>query len=151
MIASTDAKRRRRNGAPVYNLDEQVGFILRQVSQRHSAIFARGIGDETTPTQWAALAKLYEAGACSQNLLGRLTAMDVATIKGVVDRLTLRGLTTTRPDPADGRRLIVELTKAGRTLAEEIFANAAAITEDTLAPLTQSERGVLIGLLKKLR
>jgi len=31
---------------------------------------------------------LTETGPCSQNLLGRLTAMDVATIKGVIDRLT---------------------------------------------------------------
>jgi DNA-binding MarR family transcriptional regulator len=151
MVVLTDAKRRRRNGAPAYSLDEQIGFILRQVSQRHTTLFTRGIGDDMTPTQWAAVAKLFEVGPCSQNLLGRLTAMDVATIKGVVDRLTLRGLTATRPDPADGRRLIVELTKAGRALAEETFAGAAAITEDTLAPLTQSERETLIALLKKLR
>ena len=133
MSVLTAAKRRRKNGAVAYHLDEQIGFILRQVSQRHSTLFTRGIGDDTTPTQWAALSKLHEVGSCSQNLLGRLTAMDVATIKGVVDRLTLRGLTATRPDPADGRRLIVELTKAGRALADDTFAKAAAITDDTLA------------------
>ena len=93
---------------PAYNLDEQVGFILRQVWQRHAAIFAREIGINLTPTQWAALAKLAETGPCSQNLLGRLTAMDVATIKGVIDRLTARGLTETSPDLEDGRRLLVE-------------------------------------------
>ena len=79
-----------------YVLDEQVGFILRQVWQRHSSIFSRDIGTNITPTQWAALSKLAEAGPCSQNQLGRLTAMDVATIKGVIDRLTARGL----PRPA---------------------------------------------------
>src|SRR5262245_432885 len=83
---------------PAYVLDEQVGFILRQVWQRHTAIFARDIGTNLTPTQWAALSKLAETGPCSQNQLGRLTAMDVATIKGVIDRLTARGLTETSPD-----------------------------------------------------
>ena len=39
--------------------------------------------------------------------------MDVATIKGVIDRLTARGLTETSPDPEDGRRLLVSLTRAG--------------------------------------
>jgi len=151
MTALAAAKRRRKNGAPAYYLGEQVGFILRQVSQRHAALFARGIGDDTTPTQWAALAKLLEVGPCSQNLLGRLTAMDVATIKGVVDRLSNRGLTQTQPDPADGRRLIVALTKAGRTLTEQTLARALAITEETLAPLTEAERETLIALLKKLR
>ncbi|MBN9002075.1 MAG: MarR family transcriptional regulator, partial [Rhizobiales bacterium] len=90
-----------------YSLDEQVGFILRQVSQRHTSIFAASIGSQLTATQWAALSKLAEAGPCSQNQLGRLTAMDVATIKGVIDRLTARGLTETGPDPRDGRRLLV--------------------------------------------
>ena len=53
---------------PSYILDEQIGFILRQVWQRHAAIFARDIGINLTPTQWAALAKLAETGPCSQNL-----------------------------------------------------------------------------------
>ena len=64
------------------------------------------------------MAKLNEAGPCSQNQLGQLTAMDVATIKGVIDRLTARGLTETGPDPEDGRRLLVSLTRAGAQLAE---------------------------------
>lgn len=151
MSVLTAAKRRRKNGASAYSLDEQIGFILRQVNQRHATLFTRGIGEDTTPTQWAALSKLLEVGPCSQNLLGRLTAMDVATIKGVVDRLTMRGLTQTQPDPGDGRRLIVALTKTGRALTEQMLAKAAAISEETLAPLTETEREVLLALLKKLR
>jgi hypothetical protein len=68
-----------------YVLDEQVGFALRQAQQRHTTIFAAKMIEDLTPTQWAALAKLRELGDCSQNHLGRLTAMDAATIKGVVD------------------------------------------------------------------
>ena len=87
--------------------------MLRQAQQRHTTIFAAEMIEGLTPTQWAALAKLREVGACSQNHLGRLTAMDAATIKGVIDRLTARGFTATRPDPRDGRRLLVALTPAG--------------------------------------
>jgi MarR family transcriptional regulator, lower aerobic nicotinate degradation pathway regulator len=136
---------------PAYVLDEQIGFILRQVSQRHAVIFARDIGADLTPTQWAALAKLSETGPCSQNQLGRLTAMDVATIKGVIDRLTARGLTETSADPADGRRLRVSLTRAGQQLAEKVAANALAISKETLAPLDLRERELLVALLEKLR
>ena len=57
------------------------------------------MGEEVTPTRWAVLAKLYQTGPSSQNRLGRLTAMDAATIKGVVDRLIERRLIETRPDP----------------------------------------------------
>ncbi|MGB8397803.1 MarR family winged helix-turn-helix transcriptional regulator [Bradyrhizobium sp.] len=144
-------KRSARLPKPCYILDEQIGFILRQVWQRHATIFAREIGINLTPTQWAALAKLAETGPCSQNQLGRLTAMDVATIKGVVDRLTARGLTETSADPDDGRRLLVSLTRAGQQLAEKTAPNALAITRETLAPLDASERETLVGLLSKLR
>jgi DNA-binding MarR family transcriptional regulator len=136
---------------PAYVLDEQIGFILRQVWQRHAAIFARDIGISLTPAQWAALAKLSETGPCSQNQLGRLTAMDVATIKGVIDRLTARGLTETGADPTDGRRLVVSLTRAGQQLADKAAPNALAISKETLAPLDAKERETLLALLSKLR
>jgi DNA-binding MarR family transcriptional regulator len=144
----------KRNVKPLrasYILDEQIGFILRQVWQRHTTIFARDIGINLTPTQWAAVAKLAEAGSCSQNQLGRLTAMDVATIKGVIDRLTARGLTETSPDPEDGRRLLVSLTRAGQQLAEKAAPNALAISKETLAPLDTKEREMLLALLNRLR
>jgi MarR family transcriptional regulator, lower aerobic nicotinate degradation pathway regulator len=144
----------KKNAKPVrtpYILDEQIGFILRMVSQRHAAIFARDIGTNLTPTQWAAVSKLAETGPCSQNQLGRLTAMDVATIKGVIDRLSVRGLTETSSDPEDGRRLLVSLTRAGHQLAEKIAPNALAISKETLAPLDAKERETLFALLNKLR
>lgn len=151
MARSVTAKKSVKPAKPSYVLDEQVGFILRQVWQRHSSIFSRDIGTNLTPTQWAALSKLAETGACSQNQLGRLTAMDVATIKGVIDRLTARGLTETSQDPEDGRRLLVSLTRAGQQLAEKLAPNALAITRETLAPLDAKERETLMALLNKLR
>src|ERR1700742_2008648 len=147
MSRNGSPKRSTKPSKPAYILDEQIGFILRQVSQRHATIFAREIGINLTPTQWAALSKLAESGPCSQNQLGRLTAMDGATIKGVIDRLTARGLTETSPDPEDGRRLLVRLGRAGQQLAEKAAANALAISRETLAPLDAREREVLVGLL----
>ena len=55
-----------------YVLDEQVGFLLRVAMQRHTAIFTGRMVEGLTQTQFAALAKLYEVGSCSQNHLGRL-------------------------------------------------------------------------------
>ena len=141
----------RRAPAKSYVLDNQIGFILRQVSQRHSLIFAELIGDELTPTQWAALAKLAEIGPTSQNLLGRLTAMDAATIKGVVVRLLKRRLVETRSDPGDARRLMVQLTPAGEALVAKALPHAFNISEVTLAPLSGEERETLSALLAKLR
>ena len=55
-----------------YVLNEQVGFLLRVAMQRHTTIFTSRMIEELTQTQFAALAKLLEAGPCSQNHLGRL-------------------------------------------------------------------------------
>jgi MarR family transcriptional regulator, lower aerobic nicotinate degradation pathway regulator len=151
MVISSAKTRRTKPGVDLYVLERQVGFILRQVSQRHTAIFAASIGDDLTPTQWATLAKLLERGPCSQNLLGRQTAMDAATIKGVVDRLSNRGMLETRPDPSDARRLVVVLTPAGKEVAERASQNAEMITEETLQPLTATERSIFLKLLEKLR
>jgi MarR family transcriptional regulator, lower aerobic nicotinate degradation pathway regulator len=133
-----------------YRLDDQVGFLLRRVTQRHVSIFAEHMGEDITPMRWAVLAKLHETGPSSQNRLGRNTAMDAATIKGVVDRLMDRGLIETQPDPLDARRRVIGLTEAGRRLVERSLATALAITRMTLAPLTQPERAILLSLLRKL-
>jgi MarR family transcriptional regulator, lower aerobic nicotinate degradation pathway regulator len=135
---------------PAYVLDDQVGFLLRQVHQRHAATFAAAMGHDVTPTQWAALARLAEIGVCSQNQLGRLTAMDVATIKGVVDRLIRDGHAETRRDPDDARRILVALTPQGQATYQRLVPIARRITADTLATLPAREREVFLRLLRKL-
>jgi DNA-binding MarR family transcriptional regulator len=133
-----------------YILDGQVGFLLRQAQQRHTNIFAALMIEELTPTQWAVLAKLRECGPCSQNLLGRQTAMDAATIKGVIDRLTKRGVTATTADPADARRLMVALTPEGEAIFARGKPMAERITEATLEPLSAVERETFVALLRRL-
>jgi DNA-binding MarR family transcriptional regulator len=96
------------------------------------------------------LAKLYEVGPCSQNYLGRLIYLDAATIKGVVDRLHLRGFVTALNDPKDRRRRAVALTERGRTVTEMATAVASDITTATLAPLTADEQRQITKLLRKL-
>jgi len=148
--AKSDAKRPGRKARRPYVLEEQVGFILRQVSQRHTVIFAERMTDDLTPTQFTALVKLYSEGTVSQNLLGRLTAMDAATIKGVIDRLSTRSYVEAKPDPDDARLRLLTLTPLGRSTVERALVVAAEITDETLAPLDATEREVLLGLLRRL-
>ncbi len=139
-----------RPAAEPYVLEDQIGFILRRVNQRHAGIFADRIGAALTTTQFATLAKLNEMGSCTQNRLGRNTAMDAATIKGVVDRLTRRGLTRTWPDPSDGRRMLVSLTDKGLKMLTDTLPRAMEISERTLEPLNAEDRKTFIRLLEKL-
>lgn len=138
-----------KNAGKPYILDDQVGFLLRRVTQRHLAIFSDAIPDVTT-TQFAALAKLCQLGPLSQNHLGRMTAMDAATIKGVVDRLRKQGLVETTGDPDDRRRLTVSLTAAGQAQFDKARDAALAISDATLAPLSDVEQATFLALLRKL-
>lgn len=134
-----------------YLLEEQVGHLLRRAHQRHTAIFQATIGDhQLTPLQFAALMKLADVAEASQNHLGRLTAMDAATMQGVIKRLIARNLIARRPDPDDRRRLLLTLTKEGVALVEEATARGHRISDETLEPLSPAERQTFLKLLRRL-
>ncbi len=133
-----------------YKLEKQIGFLLRQVMQRHNNIFSERMKNKLTTTQFAALVKLYELGTCSQNQLGRHIAMDAATIKGVVDRLNKKDLVQISTDESDSRRLLVSLSPEGKDLAEELIPLGKEITEETLRPITPANRNKLLDILQNL-
>jgi len=137
--------------ARAYRLEAQVGFRIRKVHQRATEIFHAVMGDlDLTPMQFAVLAKLDDLGQVSQNQLGRLVAMDPATIFGVVGRLMKRGLVAQRPDPEDARLALIELTGEGRALVVRAKAIGAEVSRRTLAPLSPSEAETLLALLARL-
>ena len=136
---------------PAYRLEDQVGFLLRRASQRASSNLVDRIGPhDLTAPQFATLARLYERGTLSQNLLGRLVAMEPANIRDVVLRLKKRRLVMTRRDPGDGRLILVSLTPSGMSLVEELLPIEMECTAKTLAALNANERRLLYELLGRL-
>jgi len=133
-----------------YVLDEQVGYALRLASQRHALIFQAHALETLTPTQFAALIRINEQGPCSQNHLGRLISIDVATIKGVVDRLRKKGLVELTPDESDRRRTTIALSPVAQAMMEALERMGSIITEETLRPLTKTEQVTLLRLLQKI-
>ncbi|RJE79723.1 MarR family winged helix-turn-helix transcriptional regulator [Paracoccus sp. JM45] len=138
-------------GRSNYNLDDQVGFLLRKAHQAHIAICTEKLAGLLTPVQFSTLYRLAkEPAPVSQNALGRMVAMDAATTKGVVSRLKERGLLTSRPDLGDKRRHMLSTTEKGRALLEEALPLMHEITDLTLAPLEPYERDMLRALLRKI-
>jgi MarR family transcriptional regulator, lower aerobic nicotinate degradation pathway regulator len=137
--------------APGYRLDDQLGFQLRRAYQRASANLQARIAafDITTP-QFATLARLYEHGSISQNLLGRLVVMEPANIRDVVQRLKKRGLVEARRHAHDKRLILLSLSAAGRTLFKRLQPLETESTAETLAPLNTGERRLLLDLLRRL-
>lgn len=149
---------RRRSKAPedaaraaAYRLEDQAGYLLRRAHQRSSGHFAAVMGAfDVTPTQFAALAKLDDAGPVSQNELGRLTAMDPATVWGVASRLVKRGLVRQSVSPEDARLVMVDLTPQGREAVAAMKAAAFEVSARTLEPLTAEEAKTFLSLLRRL-
>ena len=131
-------------------VEDQVGHLLRRAHQRHCSLFSDTLKAELTTMQFAALAMIERHEQVSQNHLGRLTAMDPATIQGVVRRLAERALIVSASDPTDGRRFLWRLTPAGKRLLKKIIPKGQQISDETLAPLSASERSTFLRLLKKL-
>jgi DNA-binding MarR family transcriptional regulator len=136
---------------PAYRLEDQVGFLLRRAYQRASSNLIDRIGPrDLTAPQFATLARLYERGPLSQNLLGRLVAMEPANIRDVVLRLKKRRLVTTRRDTGDGRLILVGLTASGLSLVEQLLPIEIECTAKTLARFNASEKKILYDLLGRL-
>lgn len=133
-----------------YKLEKQIGYLLRLAYQRHSVIFQHHTLLDLTPTQFSALVRINEEQSCSQNLLGRKISVDVATIKGVVDRLYKRGLIDLKPDPEDKRRTLISLKPKTKNMMNELHAAGEKISDETLRQLTASEQERLIQLLSKI-
>ena len=132
-----------------YRLDDQIGFKLRLANQKHLEIFSLAM-PELTPRQFAVLAKLLEEGTLSQNHLGRQIAMDAATTKGVIARLSRKGYVTATPSQTDRRRLDIALTETGRATVQAAIAIARTISSRTARNLTKRELLRLLTLLDKL-
>jgi len=134
-----------------YRLDASAGHLLRRSHQRYQALFqdcAAGLG--LTGPQFAALLRLAEAGSATQNQLGRLAAMDSATVQGVVRRLVTRGLVRCCADPLDRRTRVLSVTEGGLGLLHDAQQAGRQANDALLAPLSGQERRLLLALLRRL-
>jgi DNA-binding MarR family transcriptional regulator len=138
-------------GEPTYPLEQQVGFVLRRAHQRATDTFNTVMaGFAITPRQFAVLAKLHDLGPTSQNQLGRLVAMDPATMFGVAGRLAKRGLIKPAVDAHDARLVVLELTVEGRRVVEAMKARGTEVSRRILEPLTAKEAETFLRLLAKI-
>jgi DNA-binding MarR family transcriptional regulator len=134
-----------------YDVTQQIGHLLRKAYQRHLAIFHEGLAQyQLTSAQFVTLCILRDQGPSSQVELVRATAVDQATIRGVVDRLKGRGLIALKRDGVDARKIVISLTPAGAQLLEATIPKAHGVTETTVEDLNPAERLALDYLLRKL-
>lgn len=99
------------------------------------------------------LAALRRAGAPYELSPGQLiaeTLVTSGTMTNRIDRMTARGLVVRRPDPDDGRGVLVRLTDVGRVLVDTAMAALLEREHALLADLDPASRDELAGLLRRL-
>ncbi|MBO1326154.1 MarR family winged helix-turn-helix transcriptional regulator [Acetobacter sp. TBRC 12305] len=134
-----------------YELDMQIGHLLRRAYQRHTAIFQKEIADDRlTSVQFATMVAISQLGTAPLVQISHATAIDHATLRDIVARLKERGLLCVVQDKADRRQRLVSLSPEGEKLLQATIPAARAVTELTLAPLDACERIAALQVLKKL-
>lgn len=134
-----------------YTFSEQVGHLLRKAYQRHMAIFQQNVGDsQLTAVQFITLCAVRDNGPSSLTELVAVTAVDQATIRGIVERLKARELISLGHDAQDKRKVIVHLSEAGRAAVDQTVPRAQEISELTLTNLNPAERVAMVYLLRKM-
>lgn len=132
-------------------LELNAGYLLRRAFKRARKNMLKRISKyNLTPMQTAALHALVENGPTSQNKLGRYIGMEPGNVHGLVDRLSNKGLITSRVDENDTRHYVLELTEQGQEVSSKIIPLRYEASEDILSPLNSRERKRFLELLLKL-
>ncbi|MCG6494004.1 MarR family winged helix-turn-helix transcriptional regulator [Kitasatospora sp. A2-31] len=98
----------------------------------------------------AVLAALADFGPHAQRDLVRRLGVDASDMAKVADHLASAGYVERIRDTADRRRVSVSITGAGRATLAELDAQARAVQDEVLAPLTPEERRTLHELLRRV-
>jgi DNA-binding MarR family transcriptional regulator len=86
----------------------------------------------------------------SPGALLRATLVTSGTMTNRIDQLTDAELVSRRPNPADKRSVLVELTARGREVADAALEDLLASERDLLTGLDRAQRGELAALLRVL-
>jgi DNA-binding MarR family transcriptional regulator len=105
-----------------------------------------------SPSAFTVLRQLADApdGRLQPCALASRLSVSRPSMCGLIDGLQAKGLVARKPHSQDGRRVLVELSAAGRRLLDEQRAGYDALLDTLLDDLSDSDRRRLIGLLERV-
>jgi DNA-binding MarR family transcriptional regulator len=107
-------------------LQDGIGLLVRRLRQ------VRGEG-ELTMAESSALSRLSREGPTTSSALARAEQITAQSMGATLGSLEARGLVRRRPDPRDGRRVVLSVTEAGR---EVVLHRRNAVTEQLTRALS---------------
>ena len=93
-------------------LRESIGLLLRRLRRS-------GVEGELTLPESSALTRLHRGGPATSSALAMLEQISPQSMGTTLAALEARGLVERHPDPADGRRVVLSVTGAGRQVIQD--------------------------------
>ena len=129
-------------------LPYRLSILSNRVSQIIAGAYARRFG--LGVTEWRVIAVLGRYPGLSANAVAARTAMDKVAVSRTVARLLERGLLQRDTHDDDRRRSVLELSRDGYGIYDEVVPVALEYERRLLAPLDADEQAQLDRLLRKL-
>jgi DNA-binding MarR family transcriptional regulator len=129
---------------PVHRSGALLDHLARRMRVRSEAVLAP-LG--LRPRHLVALTVLRNRGDCTQQALAVTLEMDGTNVVGLLNELEAENLIERRRSPEDRRRHVVELTATGAEQLAKAEVALAAIEDEVLGALDESQRATLYNLL----
>ena len=105
---------------------------------------------DVSVTQCYALETIVQHGPLRQQALADRLFLDKSTTSRVVGTLIKKGYVEQTADPVDGRALLLQATRRGKTLCSRITGELVDQQEQLLRDLTPDVRAGVIDVIRKL-
>ena len=145
---ATDAAGAGRDPGADESLSEAFWSVARRLRETSNEALAPW---DITPSALRALRVLGRHGAMRLSELSEQLRIAPRSVTEVVDTLESRGLAARRPDPADRRATLAELTERGASVLDAIRAARGTEAERLFGRLSATDRVHLARILRKLR
>ncbi|WP_205119463.1 MarR family winged helix-turn-helix transcriptional regulator [Paramagnetospirillum kuznetsovii] len=131
---------------------DELGFHLRRAQVAAFKQFAQTVtqAEDITPGLYGMLQVIANNPGLTQSALAEAMEVDRSSIVKVVNQLEDKGLIIRAAVPNDRRSYSLRMTAQGKLSLARIEDAVMRQDRDFSAALTETERGVLIGLLKRL-
>jgi DNA-binding MarR family transcriptional regulator len=115
-----------------------IGLFVRRLRQAQ-------VGGELTLPETSALARLDRGGPTTSSALAKIEQISPQSMGATLAALEARGLVARRPDPEDGRRVVLSVTDPGlAVLTDRRSARTQRLAEALSAGFTPQEMAQLL-------
>lgn len=141
------------NKTAAANLGADLRVAIGRTARRLRDLYAAA-EDDLSFGEVSVLSRLLRTGASSPSALADRERVTPQAIGGILVTLQKRGLVARKPDPCDGRKLIVTITGAGRRALRDrsrvVSGHLARALDEELQPAEQEKLAAALPLLDRL-